>query len=51
MGLDWRTLDLSSYLEAFEAHQAAHSGEKGSAPVTEESRERLAAVMAARMGP
>lgn len=28
MGLDWRTLDLSGYLEALEAHNEAHSPEK-----------------------
>lgn len=28
MGLDWRTLDLSDYLEALEAHNEAHSSEK-----------------------
>lgn len=28
MGLDWRTLDLSDYLEALEAHNEAHSSDK-----------------------
>jgi hypothetical protein len=27
LGLDWRTADLSDYLEALEAHNEAHSSE------------------------
>lgn len=51
MGLDWRALDLGEYLEAMEAHNEAHSGEKPERPeTTEEDRERLAKVMALQGG-
>ena len=29
LGVDWRTLDLSGYLEALEAHNEAHDPEAG----------------------
>ena len=35
MGLDWRWLDLSSYLEALEAHNEANSGEKPQAQASD----------------
>lgn len=46
MGLDWRTLDLSAYLEALEANNAAHDGDK-TAP---EPSERLKRAVRAHMG-
>ena len=48
MGLDWRTLDLSSYLEALEAHNEAHADPKDKAPP--EASERLKRFMAAHRG-
>lgn len=35
MGLDWRSLDLSDYLEALEAHNEANGGEKPKAEASE----------------
>lgn len=48
LGLDWRTLDLSSYLEALEAHNEAHTDPKDKAPP--EASERLKRFMAAHKG-
>ena len=44
LGLDWRMLDLSAYLEAMEAHAAAHEGVK-----READPDSLAKVMASRL--
>lgn len=46
MGVDWRFLSISGYIEAVEAHHAMNNpdGKKGSSS----DPERLAAVMAAR---
>ena len=47
MGLDWRFLSLSSYLEGLEAADEINSPEGGK-PEREANAEKLAAVMAAR---
>lgn len=50
MGLNWRALTLSDYLEALEAHNEAHGGKKAERVVDPEREKMLAGVMAARMG-
>lgn len=49
MGLDWRFLSLSAYLEALEAYNEANSGED-TKPAPRGDGRQLAAVMAARLG-
>lgn len=41
MGLDWRALDLSDYLEALEAHNESHSTEKADKPEASDSLRRF----------
>lgn len=45
LGLDWRALDLSDYLEALEANNASHDDSK-----RDTDPQALARVMAARLG-
>lgn len=48
LGLDYERASLSDYLEALSAHNEMNSDEKPARQVSDDDRNRLAAVMAAR---
>lgn len=48
LGLDWRTLDLSDYLEALEAHNESHDPNAGN-DRAESDPDWLAKMMATRV--
>ncbi|NBC37366.1 hypothetical protein GTZ99_12475 [Novosphingobium sp. FSY-8] len=50
MGLDWRSLSLSGYLEALEAHNEAHDPDYKPEPQVTADKDRLKRLLNARAG-
>jgi len=43
LGIDWRTADLSDYLESLEAHNEAHSSEAANPEASDDLRRFMSA--------